>query len=106
MSDFGAGEAFARAAVKLKEHYGIVVPVSAVREITEAQGATMLAQEKQKGDWLDRPGVPRWIVEMEGSLLPVVEVAEPGPGAPRDRRKTRQVSGKEARLAMAHEPGR
>jgi hypothetical protein len=80
--------------------------VSAVREITEAQGATMLAQEKQKGDWLDRPGVPRWIVEMEGSLLPVVEVAEPGPGAPRDRRKTRQVSGKEARLAMAHEPGR
>jgi hypothetical protein len=48
MTDFGAHEAFAGAAAKLKEHYGIVVPVSAVRGITEEQGATVLAQEKQK----------------------------------------------------------
>ena len=106
MTDFGAGEAFAGAAAKLKEHYGIVVPVSAVRGITEEQGATVLAQEKQKGDWPDRPGAPVLIVEMDGSMLPVVEVAEPGPGeAPQDRRKTRQVSWKEARLALAHEAG-
>jgi hypothetical protein len=46
------------------------------------------------------------IAEMDGSLLPVVEVAEPvGRGARLDRRKTRQVSWKEARLALAHEPG-
>jgi hypothetical protein len=43
---------------------------------------------------------------MDGSMLPVVEVAEPvAGGARRDRRKTRQVSWKEARLALAHEPG-
>lgn len=106
MTDFGAEKAFAGAALKLKEHYGIVVPVSAVREITEEHGATMLAQEKQKSDGSDRPGVPRLIVEMDGSMLPVVDLAEPGSGeAVHDRRKTRQVSWKEARLAMAHPPG-
>lgn len=39
-------------------------------------------------------------------MLPVVEVAEPVPGeAPVDRRKTRQVGWKEARLALADESG-
>jgi len=51
MSDIGADHAFAGAASKLKEHYGIAVPVSAVRGFTEEQGAAMLAQEKQKSDW-------------------------------------------------------
>jgi hypothetical protein len=52
----------------------------------------MRAQEKQKSDWPDRPGVPVLICEMDGSMLPVVETAEPMAGeAPRDRRKTRQV---------------
>jgi hypothetical protein len=106
MTDFGAEKAFAGAAVKLKEHYGIVVPVSAVRDCTEEHGARMRAQEKQKGDWSDRAGVPVLIAEMDGSMLPVVDVVEPKSGeALQDRRKTRQVSWKEARLAMAHEPG-
>jgi hypothetical protein len=101
MSDFGADHAFAGAASN-----GIAVPVSAVRGFTEEQGAAMLAQEKQKSDWPDHPGVPVLITEMDGSMLPVVEVAEPVPGAAwRDRRKTRQVSWKEARLALAHPPG-
>src|SRR6184192_3057565 len=51
MTDFGAENAFAGAAAKLKEHYGIEVPVSAVRVVTEEHGAAMLAQEKQKSDW-------------------------------------------------------
>jgi hypothetical protein len=46
------------------------------------------------------------ITEMDGSMLPVVEVAERVAGAASvDGRKTRQVSWKEARLALAHEPG-
>jgi hypothetical protein len=106
LTDFGADEAFAGAASKLKEHYGIEVPVSAVRGITEAHGAAMLAQEKGKSDWPERAGVPVLICEMDGSMLPVVETAEPKRGeAPRDRRKTRQVGWKEARLALAHPPG-
>jgi hypothetical protein len=109
MTDFGAEEAFAGAAAKLKEHYGIEVPVTAVRMVTEEHGAAMLAQEKQKSDWPESggvAGVPVLIAEIDGSMLPVVETAEPGAGeAPQDRRKTRQVSWKEARLSLAHEPG-
>jgi len=93
LTDFGAEKAFARAAVRIKEHYGMEVPVSAVRGITEEHGAQMLAQEKQKSDWQDHPGVPVLIVEMDGSMLPVVEVAEPVPReAPVDRRKTGQTA--------------
>jgi hypothetical protein len=100
LTDFGADDAFARAAAKLKEHYGIEVAVSAIRGFTEGHGATMRSQEKQKSDWRDHAGVPVLIAEMDGSMLPVVEVAEPvGEGARLDRRKTRQVSWKEARLA-------
>jgi Uncharacterised protein family (UPF0236) len=106
MTDFGGDEAFAGAATKLKEHYGIEVAVSAVRGFTEAHGEAMRAAEKVKSDWPDRAGVPVLITEMDGSMLPVVETAEPGTGeAPIDRRKTRKVSWKEARLALAHTPG-
>lgn len=106
MTDFGADEAFAEAAAKLKEHYGIEVPVSAVRGFTERHGAAMLAREKAKSDWPERARVPVLIAEMDGSMLPVVETAEPGAGEARtDRRKTRQVGWKEARLALAHAPG-
>jgi len=106
MTDFGADEAFARAAVKLKEHYGIEVPVSAIRGFTEEHGAAMRSQEKQKSDWHDRAGVPALIAEMDGSMQPVVDAAEPAAGEARvDRRKTRHVSWKEVRLALAHEPG-
>jgi hypothetical protein len=106
LTDFGADDAFARAAAKLKEHYGIEVAGSAIRGFTEGHGAAMRAQEKQKSDWPDRAGVRVLISEMDGSMLPVVEVAEPVAGAAsKDRRKTRQVSWKEARLALAHEPG-
>jgi len=109
MTDFGADEAFAAAAAKVKEHYGVEVPVSAVRGFTEEHGAAMLGQEKRKSDWpegADRPGVPVLIAEMDGSMLPVVETAEAGVGeAAMDRRKTRQVGWKEARLALAHAPG-
>jgi len=106
MTDFGADEALATAAAKLKEHYGMEVPVSAVRGFTEAPGAAMLAQEPAKGNGPDRPGLPVLIAERDGSMLPVVETAETGAQeAPIDRRKTRQVGWKEARLALAHPPG-
>jgi hypothetical protein len=106
LTDFGADGAFVGAAAKLKEHYGIEVPGSAIRGFTEEHGEAMPGQEKQKRDWPDRAGVRVLISEMDGSMLPVVEVAEPGAGAASvDRRKTRQVSWKEARLALAHEPG-
>jgi hypothetical protein len=104
--DFGADDPFAGAAGKLQEHYGIAVPVSSVRAATLRHGAAMLAQQKQKSDGPDRAGVAVLITEMDGSMVPVVETTAPQPGAAvQDRRKTRKVSWKEARLCLAHEPG-
>jgi hypothetical protein len=106
MRDLGADAPLARAAAKLKEHYGIEVAVSAVQQITEEQGAEILAQEEKKSDWPEGGGVPVLIVEIDGSMLPVVETATPGGGeAAVDRRNTRHVGWREARLALAHEPG-
>ena len=66
----------------------------------------MRARQVPVGDGPDRRGVARLITEMDGSLLPVVETVEPAAGeTPKDRRKTRPLSGKEARLCLAHEPG-
>lgn len=66
----------------------------------------MLARQVPNRDWPDRPGVATLITEMDGSMLPVVETAEPVAGqAPMDRRKTRTLSWMEARLCLAHEPG-
>jgi len=79
MIDLGADDPFARAVGKLKEHYGIEVPESAMRALTEQHGAAMLAQEKGPSEESEGTGVPVLIVEIDGSMLPVVEVAEPGP---------------------------
>src|SRR5207245_9459595 len=52
-------------------------------------------------------GVATHITEMDGSMLRVVATVNPVAAAtPRDRRKTRQLSWKEDRLCLAHEPGR
>ena len=103
LTDFGADEPFAAAAAKVREHYGIDVPVGAVRAITEQHGAAMLAGLPQGSPWPATPGVPRLIAEMDGSMVPRVDTAPPGPGV--DRRKTRQLSWTEARVCLVREPG-
>src|SRR3989442_4207189 len=95
------------AAAKLREHYGIEIPVSTVRTVTEQHGAAMLVRHQQCREWPNEAGVATLITEMDGSMLPVVETVNPVAAAtPSDRRKTRQLSWKEVRLCLAHEPGR
>jgi len=55
ITDFGADGPFADAAAKLCEHYGIEVPVSTVRAITEHHGAAMRARQPQGSPWPDAP---------------------------------------------------
>ena len=90
MVDFGADHPFAGACTQWHEHYGIEVPVSAVRMTTLPHGAAMLAQENEQkpSHELKGAGVAVVIAEMDGSMLPVVETGESKPGetAP-DRRK-------------------
>jgi len=106
ITDFGADGPFADAAAKLREHYGIDVPVSTVRAITEHHGAMMRARQPQASPWPEAAGVGRLIAELDGSMVPRVETGAAGAEqGPRDRRKTRQVSWTEARLCLVREPG-
>jgi hypothetical protein len=109
MTDFGADHSFMAASAKLKEHYGIDVPASAVRDTTEDHGAAMLALQKQESELPEVAGVAVLITEMDGSLVPTVETAAPAKAAEGiariDRRKTRKLSWTEARLCLAHQPG-
>lgn len=75
MTDFGADGPFADAAAKLREHYGIDVPVTTVRVITERHGAAMRGHQPQRSPWPEAPGVGRLIAELDGSMVPQVDTA-------------------------------
>lgn len=100
MVDFGAEASFAQAATAVEEHYGIEVPGGAVRRYTGAHGAVMLAEQEEQEAKLEAGGEVQLIGELDGSLIPIVTTS-----AAADKRKTRQVSWQEARLALAHAQG-
>ena len=68
MVDFGAEHSFAKAAERVREHYGIEVPTVMARAITEKHGARMAAQEKLEAVLPGKPGVKQLIGEMDGSV--------------------------------------
>jgi len=108
ITDFAADTSFGNgAAAKLKEHYGLEVPATVVRAIAEKHGEAMaLMERRQKSELPERPGVAVLIVETDGSMIPVVKIAEPISGEPPiDRRKTRELEWKEGRLSLVHPPG-
>lgn len=100
--DFGAEESFRQAATRVREHYGIEVSGSTVRRYTAAHAAALqVAQaEERAATRLPPGGQPQLIGELDGGMVPIVTTR----AAP-DRRKTRQVSWQEARLALAHAQG-
>ena len=101
--DFGAEESFGRAVERVREHYGIEVPASAVRRETERHGARLQQQQETQRETTLGPeaGVAVLVTEMDGSLLPVVETGTQG-----DKRKQRRLHWVEARLCLAREPAR
>jgi hypothetical protein len=112
MTDFGADESFEKAVGKLKEHYGVDVPVSAVREVTLQHGAQMALEEEPSGVAQGAVGASRpmrpveaVIAEIDGSMIPIVQVAPPSEGEPEDGRKRRHLEWNEARLSLARAKG-
>jgi hypothetical protein len=104
LSDFGADLAFGKVPQKLKEHYGIAVPVSAAQAITEQHAAAMKRQQAEL-QRLPRGGVAQLIGELDGSMVPIVSIAErEDKPAPVDGRQRRQLSWREARLSLARAP--
>lgn len=99
LTDFGADVAFAQVPAKVREHYGIQVNVSAVREVSERHGAA-LHTEASVAPCLPSRGIRQALAEMDGSMIPIVQIAE-GVG---DKRRRRQVCWQEARLCLAGVP--
>jgi len=104
LTDFGADGSFEDGAAKVKEHYGIEVPISAVRAIT-LQHAMRMRQEqelKRESQWPEQ-GVEQVIAETDGCLVPIVVI--PDTEKRGDRRRCRQVDWQEARLSLARPDG-
>lgn len=89
--DFGAEHSFGKAAQRVQEHYGIEVPSEAVRQYTLRHGRSIEQLSVQT-----LAPAKTLIVQMDGSMIPVVER---GPGA--DGRKSKQLLWREARLCLA-----
>lgn len=96
----------ARIPEKLKEHYGIEVPASTCWQIVLRHARAIESTPQKAVELPNRPGVAQLIVEVDGSMIPIVETAEAQQkGEKVDRRKTRTVRWHEARLSLAHEAG-
>lgn len=95
--DFGAEESFERAVSRMQEHYGVKVSVWRVRLATykHARGCGGCSQKAapEKAATI--------ITQMDGSMIPTVKTSARG----LDRRTTRQVFWREARLCLAREKG-
>ena len=102
VTDFGADESFERAADKLREHYGISVPPTAVARITEGH-AHALSEADLRPPTPTRVRPLTLIAEIDGSMIPVVNTTPDG-ATPGDRRKHRSVLWKEARLSLVRRP--
>jgi len=107
MTDFGADESFPKACEKMEEHYGITIPVSSMRSITEAHAQEIEHNEQLETDIPDNRGVEYVIAEMDGTMIPIVDTFEKTDeqGKAIDKRKTREVRWTEARLSLAHPKG-
>lgn len=100
ITDFGADHAFGQVPTKLQEHYGLQMPVSTIRKITESHSQQM--REKRKASSLpSSPGCQQQIAEIDGCMLPIITVREDSG----DKRKKKTLHWKEARLALVHEQG-
>jgi hypothetical protein len=94
MADFGADESFMAAAGKVREHYGIEVPISGVRQQTLDHAKAMGSVKHEP----PKEPVKVLIAENDGCMLPIVT---PATEADVDHRKGKQLSWREARLCLA-----
>ena len=104
MTDFGADESFAKAAAKMKEHYNLTVPVSAMRTITEKHAEAMKAIPLETSISLEN-GHDCIIAETDGTMIPIVDCSGKDGKNYEDKRKNRKTFWKEGRLCLAYSRG-
>jgi hypothetical protein len=102
ITDFGSDVAFGKIPKKMMEHHGISIPISAGQEITESHAQHILETQSWETGFPAIEGVEFLIAEMDGTMIPIVETTASETNDEKvDRRKTRKISWKEARLTSA-----
>ena len=118
LTDFGGEKSFQRASKQLKEHYGVDLHRSSVREVVEKQAgraAGLVDRERREAVASYerrvnfRSGEPWLIVESDGSMIRTGELApaleggvSPGRGRPKRRKRTQW---REVRLSVVETAG-
>ena len=89
--DFGADDSFLEATRKVREHYGVEIPIAAARQQTLAHAKAIGAVEHE-------PAAPAKIVltGLDGSMVPLVQS-----GTGEDQRKGKTLFWKQANLCCA-----
>lgn len=104
LTDFGADEAFASAAAKVREHHGLEVNSERVRRVCLKHARRIAAAAVVEPLTTLTAKGPDWIVaEADGTMLPIVDTSAAPPGT--DKRKHRQTSWQEARVVAARALG-
>lgn len=78
---------------KLMEHYGIHLPTSTIRPLTEEHAQRIRPGIKIREDYPEPPGYAYVVAQMDGSMIPIVARDEPT----QDKRKGKTLVWKEAR---------
>lgn len=94
--DFGAESSFHKSVERVKEHYGITVPVAGVRDHTLRHGRAIVSIPSPK----DAKFAAQIITQMDGSMIPVMQR---GGGA--DGRKGKTLFWREVKLCCARRDG-
>jgi hypothetical protein len=106
ITDFGADVPFGQIPKKLLEHHGVSVPISSAQGITQTHAQRVLDTQILDTEIPIGAAVASLITQMDGSMIPIVETT-PSEGAHDekiDRRTTRKLGWKEARLGLARSP--
>jgi len=98
LTDFGAESSFVQAAQRVKEHYRIEVPVSAVRAQTLRHGRAIAAVNGQLPPTAPSKEI---MTQIDGSMVPVMKAGS-GP----DGRKGKTLFWREVKLCSARAQGR
>ena len=101
VTDLGADLAFAQAAGKLQEHYGVILSPSTIRQVTEGHARALIGDAGAEPAWPTQAGAAIVIAEIDGGMVPLVEVDPDRP----DRRRGKRLLWKEAKLSLAHAHG-
>ena len=83
---------------KIKEHYGITLPESSIRNITQAHGENLLMKVEGTSGVSNAYGVNQAIIETDGCMIPKVEFTAESDES--DCRKKRTTGYKEVRLSL------